>query len=515
MNERILHLKDALNAIYENANKLDIYNFNTAEIKELVNKYDTELNEYFEDSNKSGGVQFKRKKIINFSLLEKDIYSLHSKTFQYLSCLYIYETLDRIESEIDSYNEETYKYNADKCLFDLQKYITILPFLKNNDELNKRMHIIYKLIKLELKYKGNSNILNLIKSSELEVLVLEDLVEDDLFHKYHVENLADLRLLELNYKDNTYLHNDVILSIAIMEGTFLKDLIKIFNDYSLEQYNKSKDAKKLENIIYHNKNDLRFIIRKSHLYTSLLPCLLSISVLIGANYALHNYEKKYKDVPATTYEYYSTIDDSYNHTEIVHKYLNDANVNDTEVTIYYPCDERGTRIIKKYNFVSDLPIESIPEINYDKLQFVSSEYKYDQESIDISTDGFTLVKRISNIDYSDMQEITSIPVILINILANALICIIDYLIGASILQNDVYTLTIVVSHLGHVIDSIDQKRKEIRKYKEKLNIDKDKKELKKLNEEIKILDKNYEELMDRYSHLYPYLDKNGLIRKLK
>ena len=120
MNERILHLKNALNAIYENANKLDIYNFNTAEIKELVNKYDTELNEYFEDSNKSGGVQFKRKKIINFSLLEKDIYSLHSKTFQYLSSLYIYETLDRIESEIDSYNEETYKYNADKCLFDLQ-----------------------------------------------------------------------------------------------------------------------------------------------------------------------------------------------------------------------------------------------------------------------------------------------------------------------------------------------------------------------------------------------------------
>ncbi len=509
MDANIIHLKNALENIYENANRLEEYSFNSLEIKELVKKYDAILNGYFDDTNNPSDKQFKKLNSRDFNKLAKDIYFLHSKSFEYISCIYIFKTLDDIEENIDSYDEKTYKYNADRCLYDLQKYTKILPFMKNNNELNKRIPTIYKLIKLELKYSGNSNILNLFKISDLDKSKLEDEVENDMFVKYKINNLADLNLLKIHLKDNSYLHKETILPLALIEGSFLEDLIKTFNTYN-DNYNFNlKNKNELLNTINKKEKVLKKKIKNTHLYTTLLPFILSTSIILSSNIIALKHEKNYTLVPASTYEYYSSIDDSYNHTETIYKRINNEKELDTTLTIYYPCDKDKTRIIKTFNLVSDIPIEDFKNFNYDNLNFTSSIYKYDQESNQISEDEFMIVKRLIKIDYTDMKNIFNLPVLLINILANILLLTADYIIGNYMLNDSYYTLTVLLLNFKEVIDLINNKKNQIKNLKNKLNIKKDKEKIKYLNQELEILNKNYNELIEKYSHVYEYLNNNN------
>ena len=502
----LIEIKEKLGIIYNNCDTLEKYHIDTTLIKNEINSLSTLCDEISENNVLTS---------TNVQTLgdTKDLYDkflqLESTVNSYLKAIHIFES---IKSYNDNLSKEELNKLLETILNDLMNYERSTIGIEEFDELYPTF---YKLIKMEFKYNGYSHILNYIRNSKLDEYKIDDLFLLD--YKKYFKYIDPYRMINNMVLQDYTLYDKALLIISLNESGYLDKIKDELDPYLNKfEYLNEKSNELSENIKAQEKTNKKNKREKLLLQRTIIPAILSLTVFITANIlASPRINEKTTSYKQTT-EVYDTLNG--NDTEIT--YGNEP-VGDTTITIYNDAHNNGARVIKTYEFNdSDFDITKIEDVDYESMDFTSSEYKYDEDANNESLESFKVGKQIVDVDYQDIKE-NSLIRFALHLLISLPIALIDVIIGT--IGTDAYyydskgprSIFSLLVGLRHYLDYINRETYEINRKYIYENVKGRKSELKKLKKELDSLNKEYSLAYEKYQYLEEILKNYGYNKQLK
>ena len=509
--------KKSLDYVYANLDNIEFYGVDTSDFKKRIEQFDKLFDKYDTNSNAAVQVQYTRSQKKDLDVIYKQIKELEKQIIDLNNALglitYLKENKKRINSNTSKEEiSNIVEYVANRLLIFAQNKNTI-----NIELLDDEIETLYQIIKYEYKYNGQS-------------LIMYYMYKNDLLTKKFFDTWEkDCKEIDLIASFNSpYYLNDTIFRIAINEDGYKEDVEVGLKEIQNKYYENKSNSEELKKIIKEKKEKKNQRNKAlARIYSGFIPMVLSLSVLIGANIGIHTAVKKSSPYK-TTKEIYSSVNDETN-TEIGYSRLN---VGDTKITLYFPTNENGTRIIQNYDLkVGETPVAITNPTNpdnktlkayepsdYDNIDlsstnFTSSEYKVDNEANEISTDKFMKVEKVTDIDKEDIKLNVFTNVIL-SILASGIILTLDTMARRNhTYEDNFHTLVSLLD-----IPELENTKRNFKKAKvqyPKQVIKYDKEELKRIRRKLIEIKKKYENEYEKYSYMNKYLEEDGYSRRLK
>lgn len=502
----IADIKEKLISIYNKCEILERYHINTSFIKSEINDIDSLCDNASESNNiydSNVAIKGDDKFILNrFNHLE-------STVNDYLSAVHIFES---IKGYNDNLSREELSNLVGIILNDLLSYERSTIRLEEFDLLYPTL---YKLIKMEFKYSGYSHILNFIRNSKLDESKIDDLFLLD-YSKYFKEFSTSHMVNNIVLQDYS-LYDKALLIISLTESGYLDKVAKELDSFKTSFDNISYTANELEeNIKSNDKIKRKNIKNKILIQKTIIPAILSLSMLITANMlARTKINEKTTSYGQTTQTYDTMLgsDEEYS-------YGNNS-VGDTTITVYNEIHDDGTRVIKTFEFNdSDFDITSIDDFDPNSMDFTKSEYKFDLDANYESLEEFKKASQITEINKLDVK-INYFIKIMLHLLISIPTVIADMIVALA----DNYTyetsssgprtiLSLLIGlryYLGYIRNEIEKINY---KYNYK-NTKESKAELKKLKKQLDNLNKEYKLAYEKYLYIEGILIDHGYKRQLK
>ena len=500
----LLDIKEKLNELYNNCDKLDTYHIDTKSLRDEIVSIDTLCDSFSDENlltNTNVKVQGNAKELYNrFIVLESNIK-------QSMDSIKIFTSVEKINKSI---KQEELNPILEEILNDLMNYVGSGLHL---NEFSNILDKFYTLIKLEYKYTGHSHIENYFKNTMPDKSYICKIYQMMITECSSYEQNDDFKNLVYSLEERYY--SDILLLLSIFEDGYLDEVKKELLKYKGDYFNLEEDYESLNSKIKEKKTNNRHNkVQKAKLFSRFIPVLLSITTLISANILFKDSINEHSQEYNTTTEMYDTLD-GWSRTST---YQN-LTLGDTTITVYNPVHSNGARVIKTYKFVDeDFDTSDIENYNFENMAFNSSEYKYDEHANSKSSDRFITMKRVSNINYDD-SRINNLMKVAFHILVSVPIVIIDLFVGAfdngfEYVKTNVVTLTLLIAKLDEYMNYIKDQIDHINAYYKFSNMKIDKNELKELDKKLKNLNKEYTLAYEKYSHLNRILNECGYSRKL-
>lgn len=376
MQDESLEYKNKIIQIKKQLSRIQELGIDTNKYEEILNSILSSIENDLDESN--------RKEIFKEAFVNKSYVDGISKLNNLMFLLEEYNTYYKAFNTsiyIDlSLEEELGPEKINKFVSEIQstlKSLKVSNHLHFKDEkmvLEKVYDVTYKLIKRELITNGKSNLLEAIKSNEIDSSFIEELITKDIKSSNKTQELNS-KLHELKSKglESSLLNEELILLLIDKPEITDTEKISEFEQLSNNIYKngvKIKDAKKstkqTQEIIEMAKSNLKDR-RKDLIKAKMLqmgPYVLPSLVVAGAIFGTLSKTKKdsmqdYYEVKTKTY---STYDESVKDKELTHEFKDGISNGATIVTVnkYSTWKENNGREIINYE-VADIPSRNIED----------------------------------------------------------------------------------------------------------------------------------------------------------
>ena len=520
--ENIYYLKGKLETISKKIESIEGFKYDTNKLKYDLNKLNDSLEGALGSTNSAVMTQ-NDKTIASITSL---INSFDEYVTDIQNKFIIYTHARIIKDELN--NDITpQKLNSITTLLisDLKNYRTLYESGYRSDMESELYQIIYDVIKTEFRVRGTSTLLDQLISNNIGIKELKELInqdikkyinEEDIYRRNNevlsIDTIDKKMVYLLSFNENGY--KDKILDEIRMIQKKKEKKQEEIKDMEKTKYLKSKISQTSKN----NYKEACSLIRKS-----IIPKILSIAILIGANHIASNYKENHKTYKSTV-ECYDTVDGHYEE-----KIYQRSDVGDVKVKIYYPVGEdvgttRYPEETRNYEFYdvenTGINIEEYLNQRLSNSDMYLNGSTQNTELNEKEPDMIKLVQIVKSIDYNDVSS-DGIPGFIRFILIVGWF-IIDLVLDAY--YYDCYRLTggliggLVM--FKNFLDEINEYIKKRKNYLEELNKKENgktysKEELRKLNIELIKLEETYKETLIKYKKLTTLLEYNDYARKLK
>lgn len=396
-----LELLSKLSLLKNKIKELSSMGVDCKNISSRIEKIDSELNEvvkkykmvkennwqdiwwpfkYHVDTNKNA-----------LSMIENELkeYDIYYNTY------YACKRLDEyILNHFDEYsinkinNNEINKYELEEIVelsistLNLLENVKRIPTIDNNKLFNKTCKNIYKIMKIEFKYKYSSKIFDEINKNDNIKTIMKSFINDEINHLDNSKKNSNYIKNIINFvsNSNSDLFDKNLLLYMSIDDSIIDDIINKYKeyDYSISSL-KSKCFDIYKNIDEKNdvaldRKDVRNFCRAKALILSFLSSCIIFNL---TNMFLSSTNKKYY----TTTEKYCSLNDKY---ETKNKFLDyNGKENSVLLKVYEPyknADDAFIRNTYTYNLSSkeDFDINNGLQFDLDKLDIepnVISELK--------------------------------------------------------------------------------------------------------------------------------------------
>ncbi len=516
----ILEMKNRIDKLNQKILKIESYGYNTNDLKNKLFDLQKSVND-ITSTNEISDV------IINLTFL--NISSLESETEKINKYFSIFKDTDLIKKEL---NDDISEFKLKQIIYIIENdlgYFNNLKSLGYAYEKEKDAYkTIYEIIKTEFRKEGTSSLLKSILSNyhyiynDLLELVNQDIEKyiknPDIYKRFNeiiaFNNIDEQMVYLLSFNENNY-KEKVFSELKETKNNLLK---------TKKKYEKLKESKNKESIY---EDDIKYIKKNMNkaIITNSLCKIIAVFALFGiikGSQVLKNNSKYHN----TTIEVYDTLLPD---TDSINKYT-DYNENQVVVLDYkIPTDEKfmdGNIQIDQYNFEYDgRNIEDYATLDFDNM----TPDKYNIiNNMALKETEHTVVKLVKSIDYEDkyssLGELIKGIGLSVLIQLEILLAVYSALHDFKVSDEDKYHLTpsvlsLLTKYPYKNIKLIIEDLKEISKLSESKGngIIYNKENLKALKEKLIELEKQYDDILNKYPNiedLMIYNDKN-LELKLK
>ncbi len=513
----IFYIKNKLETIYKKIESIEGFNYDTNQMKNNFKKLDDSLNNILDNSNSS--VQ----KEINYAPITALIDSFDEYVTSIQNKFKIYEHINIIKNEINNdITPQKLKSITDLIINDLRNYNTL--YKMKNEKEEELYQTIYEIIKVEFRVTGDSSLLDSLIKYDIGTNELKDLINKDI-KKY------------INEKD-IYKRNNEVLSIDSIDKKMVYLLSFNSDNYKqkiLEEIFKEKELihekeEELNNIknLKHSKSSISsdniksYKDARTYFMYSIIPKILSLSILIGANHLANQYKEKHITYKSVV-ECYDTVDGYYEE-----KLYQKDEVGNVKVKIYYPVGEdvsttRYPEITRNYEYY-DVENTGIPIEEYLNQRLSSADMylhgSIQNEELNLKdSNEIDFVQIVKSIDYNDIST-DGTP----GFIRFALIMawfIFDSITTGS-LENSLHlsggligAVVMYKKFLDEIYEYIEKRKEYLSQLNNKENGKTySKEEELKLKKELKELEDAYNKTLIKYQKLEPLFEYNGYSLKL-
>ena len=522
-------ISNNLRKSYENVEK--IYSFGFIDDDRLKNNFKNLENalERIEDIpnfiDTKDGAQALAKSDKETAGLKKLSSSLVTFTNSLLSYFSLIENTRKVEKLLDEdkLDNDKLKNIVKSTIFDLNNYAKIDQYgqVDKNEGLESISHILYKIIKIEIRKLGYSELLMALEKIKLAECI-DQYIEEDLPKS---KNLPLPDLLQNRAQK--------MWQIALNENGFIDEVKSNLDKKRVEYRNDLREYEKLNskrkaNHKVSGKNAFGITGEIAAAIGRILPFILSISIVVTANMAA---AKDSKSQVNQYVSYYSTVDGDYERydelleTVTIEKGLisgKPALEGDVIIKEYGETQQDGTKMLKVYKASE----------NFDNLE--------DYLSVDLENEELLYVKQVTlkevPTSYTSEETVTEVArinsvtrntgyAILDIFMFNLIALVADLIVTTGAFKFEYMTILKLLVELisdgeiysdelphGIILEAIDN-IKNILKHSDGKNVNMDK--LKELKEEVKISLEKYQQEYNKYSYLEPELNNAGFTKKLK
>lgn len=514
-------ISNNLRLAHENITKIYSLGFiDDDRLKNNFDRLDKALNQ-FEDIpnylNTNEGVMMLKKsdkEVASIKRLSSSLLDFSKILLSYFSLIENTNKIDKLldENKLDNDNLK----NIVKTInFDLNNFAKIKEYGQIDEikELDKISSVLYKIIKIEIRRFGYSELL----------INLKRLAYIDCIEKYISNDLKESdEKLDIDQK---------VHKIALGENEFIDNIENQLDqkqseyNSTLEKYNKLEEERKNNRKL--NKGKVRSIAEViSESIGRILPFLLSITVFFTANtLTIKNAKNEVKQFVS----YYSTVDGSYEkYSENLESvtpggFFNPtpADEGDVLIKVYGKTNYDGTKTLKVYKASEEF--ENLEE--YSNVDLDNEELLYVEEvNISDLPVSYTSTDEVIEVAKINSNQIQKDMVVLEIVLTNLLVLLVD-LIGLTFCYRldctNILRILLEVTHREFDPDMLPHGI--IKEAIETINIvldnDEgnkfDREELIKLRNRLNELSSEYQKLYENYSYLDARLSSDGYTRKLK
>ena len=515
----LFEMKNRINKINEKISKIESYGYNTNDLKNKLLDLQKSVDE-IASTNEISDV------IINLTF--KNISSLESETEKINKYFSIFKDIDLIKKEL---NDDISTFKLKQIIYIIENdlgYFNNLKSLGYAYEKEKDAYkTIYEIIKTEFRKEGTSSLLKSILSNynyifnDLLELVNQDIEKyiknPDIYKRFNeilaFNNIDEKMVYLLSFNENNYKEN------------LFNELNETKNNYleTKKEYEKLKDSKNLESIYKDDIKDIKKTMNKAIITNSLykIMAVLALFGIIKGSQVLKNNSKYH----STKIEVYDTLLPDTDSIEMYTTY----DKNQVVVFDYKIPDNDDINIqINEYDFEYDgRNLEDYANLDFNNITPDRTNLRNNVILKDKEME-HTVVKLVNDVDYEDKfsSDGELIKGIGLSVLIQLEISLAVYsaLHDLKVSDEDKYHLTpsvlsLLTKYPYKNIKLIIEDLKEISKLEENKGngIIYNKENLKSLKEKLIELEKQYNDILNKYPNideLLIYNDKN-LELKLK
>ncbi len=513
-------IKSKLEKIYSTIDELGAYDFESDTLKKDLETLTKKLESYESiPSNILSGTSSLRQSDKTISSLLKLTDSFEIFINDIKNKLRIFDDAKKIDQVlINEMSYEDIKPYIEILANDLIDYNNLLKISKPNKNFNSVLETIYKVIKIEIRYTGSSILLNELERLKIDISYLNELLMKDANTLKDKLSSKNKKIIENHISDNTNsLNKDLLLMVSIFEVNYdskvLKELYKSKNKV-LSSKNNYDEYLKIKKQKSKYKDSAKSLINDSSVVflKRIIPPLLSLSILLGANIAI---VKRYKNFNSVSSTIYTTEEGYYNNKQSLERTTN-YNEGDVIILDYSSTRIDGSKTVRYYKL--DGPLENIDDYKTITLtdDMLINEQTVDTRNQNLRTEHYREYMVIDKL-YKDIGD--RVILVLINVLISMGWFLLDVLLGLPLEEYaDVSTLVTSIVDDGFLFDikeALDEIKEAIELLKTKDNdVIYSKEEEKRRKKELDKLTKEYDELYQKYLYLKEILDNNKVERKL-
>lgn len=504
--EDLYTIKTKLERIYSRLEEINDNKYDSSGVKKAFKMIDSLLERYDDVPNSiNTGTQVKaqNKEITNLLKLTDSLGIYVDKLYNSFRIFTDIKSVQELYSKKKPSKEE-----FNECLkvilndlIDYKFLITQGNFTTDRFD-NELAPTLYKLILDEAKFNGSYTILNTLENMNIDTRSIERLLNEDVLNLIDNEDIKnELYKLDSKVFKNAKMNRNIILIVSTYKDNYKLELESLFKNrlkdikYAKEDYDEYLSLKKKAE--KNNKKARKELSKaKKGLREQIIPIILSISVLIGANIGINGVTKNFKH---KTGESYSTVE---GYTDYDEYDIYETKVGDVIVEVFGDKSDNGSRSYKKY-VISDL---ENPTLDLDSLELsddnlVKTYKNYEGDSL--SDSAYTNIAVIENVE---KDEPTYVLAFALHLLMTTIWAVIDLAMSVALEVGDVGVLFPFKENYEVLKNGIDYSKKEIELAKEYLYRLEDgrtysKEELKKKKEYLETLINEYNKLLNDYSHL--------------
>ncbi len=520
----LIQIQNRINKLNSKILNIENYEYNTNDLKNKLSNIEKTFNEIKICTTKSSTTSVDETLLnslfLDISSLEKNI----NKLDKYFS---IFKDIDIIKNEI---NDDITDFKLNQIIYIIKsdlEYFNNLKSLGYSFKKEKDTYIIiYEIIKLEFRKKGTSSLLKYIISNcnyiydNILELVNQDIKKyiknKDIYKRFNeiitYNNIDEKMVYLLAFNDNNY-KEKVFNELKESKNDLLK---------TKKKYETLKESKNKESIYKDDIKDIKKNMNKAIITNSLckIMAVLALFGIIKSSQSLRENSKYY----STTMEVYDTLLPD---IDYINNYT-DYNENQVVVLDYkIPTEERfkdGNIQINQYNFEYDgRNIEDYANLDFDNL----TPDKYNiVNNLSLRETEHTIVKLVKSIDYDDKYSSTGelIKNIGLSMLTSieVLLAVYSALYDYRVSDENKYHLTpsvlsLLTKYPFKNIKLIIEDLKEINELLEhkENNIIYNKENLKLLKDKLIELEKQYNEILNKYPNIDELIIYNDKELELK
>jgi len=327
-----------------------------------------------------------------------------------------YTELNNIIQDIDNINIQEFS----KKILDLLKELKTLESIDYEDErdlIEGIYNLVYMVIKLEIVYTSNSQLLEYVKTNDNDISYITKLIKDDIEKLSRKNSVLSNKVQELDkigLRDNQYLDKDLIMLICVTDNKKLSTKVEKEFLNSIDQYTKvSNELVKLEEI---NKSDNNRIaeLKKENKNLEFKKLLKRISLLVNLGivsgaiaFSIQGTKKMTQSIEYKTIT--TTYDTSMPEEEILEEYLPET-MNQVSLTEYSEWEEPGyfrdgyKRYVYNYDLSNVEFYDNVEDYLNPELKEKMVVTQYVEESDEIPVEQYTGNKYVINHVYQDKDD---------------------------------------------------------------------------------------------------------------